>query len=104
MYIICVTEISLFLTTIRDHINVFVPLKILRRTNRTLHAEPFTNTQYHFLVIVESAIMHAPNYLLLDACYFCFVALRPNAGHGFFILEVSISHTTTHHCRTPLDE
>jgi len=63
MYLICVTEISSFLTTIHDHVNVFVPLKILRRTNRTLHAEPFTNTQYHFLVIVESAIMHAPNYL-----------------------------------------
>ena len=26
------------------------------------------------------------------------VALRPNAGHGL-ILEVSISHTTTHHSR-----
>jgi hypothetical protein len=27
------------------------------------------------------------------------VALRPNAGHGFLILEVSRSHTTTHHSR-----
>ena len=27
------------------------------------------------------------------------VALRPNAGHGLLILEVSRSHTTTHHCR-----
>ena len=26
-------------------------------------------------------------------------ALRPNAGHGFLILEVSRSHTTTHHSR-----
>jgi len=42
-------------------------LKILRGTNRTLHTEPFTNTQFHFLVIVESAIMHAPNYLLRDS-------------------------------------
>jgi len=25
------------------------------------------------------------------------VALRLNAGHGLLILEVSISHTTTHH-------
>jgi len=31
---------------------------------------------------------------------FCFaVALRPNAGHGLLILEVSRSHTTTHHSR-----
>jgi len=30
---------------------------------------------------------------------FFFVALRPNAGHGLLILEVSRSHTTTHHSR-----
>jgi len=28
-----------------------------------------------------------------------FVALRPNAGHGLLILEISRSHTTTHHIR-----
>jgi hypothetical protein len=27
------------------------------------------------------------------------VALRPNAFHGLLILEVSISHTKTHHSR-----
>jgi hypothetical protein len=27
------------------------------------------------------------------------VALRPNAGHGLLVLEVSRSHTTTHHSR-----
>jgi len=27
------------------------------------------------------------------------VTLRPNAGHGFLTLEVSRSHTTTHHSR-----
>jgi len=31
--------------------------------------------------------------------YFFAVALRPNAGHAPLILEVSISHTTTHHIR-----
>ena len=30
---------------------------------------------------------------------FFFVALRPNAGHGLLILEVSRSHTSTHHSR-----
>jgi len=29
--------------------------------------------------------------------HFLFVALRPNAGHGLLILEVSRSHTTTQH-------
>ena len=27
------------------------------------------------------------------------VALRPNAGQDLLILEISISHTTTHHSR-----
>ena len=31
--------------------------------------------------------------------FFFAVALRPNAGHGLLILEVSRSHTTTHHSR-----
>jgi hypothetical protein len=33
------------------------------------------------------------------ASFFFAVALRPNAGHGLLILEVSRSHTTTHHSR-----
>ena len=31
--------------------------------------------------------------------FFSLVALRPNAGHGLLIHEVSRSHTTTHHSR-----
>jgi hypothetical protein len=31
--------------------------------------------------------------------YIYIVALQPNAGHGLLILEVSISHTATHHRR-----
>jgi len=31
--------------------------------------------------------------------FLCPVALRPNEGHGLLILEVSRSHTTTHHSR-----
>jgi len=31
--------------------------------------------------------------------FFFPVTLRPNAGHGLLILEVSWSHTTTHHSR-----
>jgi hypothetical protein len=33
-----------------------------------------------------------------DAFFFA-VALRPNAGHGLIIFEVSRSHKTTHHSR-----
>jgi len=31
--------------------------------------------------------------------YLFSVTLRPNAGHGLHIVEVSILHTTTHHSR-----
>jgi len=31
--------------------------------------------------------------------FFFPVTLRPNAGHGLLILEVSKSHTTMHHSR-----
>ena len=31
--------------------------------------------------------------------FFFFLALRSNVGHGLLILEVSRSHTTTHHSR-----
>ena len=34
-----------------------------------------------------------------DQSVFFSVALRPNASHGLLILEISRSHTTTHHSR-----
>jgi hypothetical protein len=34
-----------------------------------------------------------------NSTFFSSVALRPNAGHGLLIHEVSRSHTTTHHSR-----
>jgi hypothetical protein len=36
---------------------------------------------------------------VFDYISYFFVALRPNAGHDLLILEVSRSHTTTHHSR-----
>jgi hypothetical protein len=39
------------------------------------------------------------NFVCLFLLFFFAVALRPNAGHGLLILEVSRSHTTTHHSR-----
>jgi hypothetical protein len=35
----------------------------------------------------------------LQLLFFFPVALRPNAGHGLLILQVSRSHTTTHYSR-----
>ena len=37
--------------------------------------------------------------VLAKVTVFFSLALRPNAGHGLFILDVSRSHTTTHHSR-----
>jgi len=39
------------------------------------------------------------HHFYLSLCDFFPVALRPNAGQGLFIHEVSRSHTTTHHSR-----
>jgi len=38
-------------------------------------------------------------YFILFYFIFIAVALRPNAGHGLLILDVSRSHTTTQHSR-----
>ena len=38
-------------------------------------------------------------YIYIYIFFFFAVALRPNAGHGLLIIEVSRSHTTTHHSR-----
>jgi hypothetical protein len=53
----------------------------------------FQMTQEHCFTLAIAL----PVFLLLEI--FFPVALRPNAGHGLLILEVSRSHTTTHHSR-----
>ena len=40
--------------------------------------------------------IHNTYYIYIYFFFFA-VALRPNAGHDLLILEVSRSHTTTHH-------
>jgi len=46
-----------------------------------------------FLIKIPTTLRQILNY------FFFPVALRPNTGHGLLILEVSRSHTTTHHSR-----
>jgi len=51
-------------------------------------------------ILIESDIpMNLVRLIILLLFYFFAVALRPNAGHGLLIFEVSRSHTTTHHSR-----
>jgi hypothetical protein len=54
-----------------------------------------------FSDVEEDHTKATPLYLLtfLSPHYlsFIFVALGPNAGHGLLSLEVSRTHTTTHH-------
>jgi len=42
---------------------------------------------------------HVININKYTYIYFFLLALRPNAGHGLLIHEVSRSHTATHHSR-----
>jgi hypothetical protein len=57
---------------------------IMRR--KLLDNKSFQLIMYHTYVYIHIYILFS-------------VALRPNAGHGLLILEVSRSHTTTHHSR-----
>ena len=50
----------------------------------------------HHHEVVKSCTLYIYIYIYI---YIFFVALRPNAGHGLLILEVSRSHKTTHHSR-----
>ena len=49
---------------------------------------------YQIAFIVTNLIIN-----IQGGFFFFAVALRPNAGHGLLILDVSRSHTTTHHSR-----
>jgi len=67
----------------------------------------YVTTQLGFFVLFQADHMFRPllghlqvtGYIIFEEVTFFFVALRPNAGHGLLILEVSRSHTTTHHSR-----
>jgi len=50
---------------------------------------------------VGAFVIHFNIYIYIYIYLFIFppVALRPNAGHGLLILDVSRSHTTTHYSR-----
>ena len=50
-------------------------------------------------VLSIKLLMNAQIYIYIYIFFFFPVALRPNAGHDLLILEVSRSHTTTHHSR-----
>ena len=52
----------------------------------------------HVLVLIANLIAQCT---VIDRLKknFSFVALRPNAGYGLLIYDVSRSHTTTHHSR-----
>ena len=57
---------------------------------------------FYEIYITMHGSMNIKNKVALQGIYiyiffFFAVALRPNAGHGLLILEVSRSHTATHH-------
>jgi hypothetical protein len=56
----------------------------------------FHNFLFHFYLCIYG---YTFCMLLFNCLIFFPVALRPNAGHCLLILEVSRSHTTTHHSR-----
>jgi hypothetical protein len=64
-----------------------------RQTSCTITYRSYILTSAQNIVTFESTVpLH---YLYI----FFFMALRPNAGHGLLILDVSRSHTTKHYSR-----
>ena len=69
-----------------------------------MHGQPnikiYMHTYITYLFIRKIYICIHYSYIHKYLFIFFFaVALRPNAGHDLLILEVSRSHTTTHHSR-----
>jgi len=54
------------------------------------------NNNKHYRTLLSQLHFICRTALVKEETFFS-VALRPNAGHGLLILEVSSSHTTTHH-------
>jgi hypothetical protein len=61
--------------------------------NQLLYRVPFSLSCIFYISTVSKC------YSPIFTFFFFPVALRPNVGHGLLILEVSGSHTTTHHSR-----
>jgi len=58
-----------------------------------------TNSEKHMSRNEEGTVEEKNTWLHSSILFFFFVALRPNAGHGLLIRQVSRSPTTTHHTR-----
>jgi hypothetical protein len=56
-----------------------------------LRPRKYNHTKYNYVISASEFILST------NITFFPPVALRPNAGHGLLILEVSRSQTTTHH-------
>ena len=57
------------------------------------------NDQMKFDRCLFGDLLFINSCLTVKDFFFFVVALRPNAGHGLLTLDVSRSHTTTHHSR-----
>ena len=64
---------------------------------RSSNLSPFCGHQMFIAVFITARPLVTLFFIFL--LFIFSVALRPNAGHGLLILEVSRSHTTTQHSR-----
>jgi len=56
------------------------------------------------ITLANYSSKYLTNLLYVYTYFFHFLAQEPPVGQGPLIHEVSRSHSTTHHSRTPLDE
>ena len=63
------------------------------------HKAVATELKVMLMMIIMIMMMMMITIIIIIIIIIISVALRPNAGHGLLIHEVSRSHTTTHHSR-----
>jgi len=79
-----------------EHVAVFCKIYVVYMTD-CLHAMKGCRKVYRLQLVMS--LNPTTEIIASNHYFFPPVALRPNAGHGLLILEVSRSHTTTHHSR-----
>ena len=73
--------------------------KLFNQLSVILAHDSYRNAQSDMLPLLRFKEGVLRNIIYVTDPLFFPVALRPIAGHGLLILEVSLSHTATHHSR-----
>ena len=92
---------SLFCSHVSFTVISVKPTTASHTRSHTYNTHTHTHTHTHIYIYIYThthTYIHTHTHTHTHTFFFA-EALRPNAGHGLLILDVSRSHTTTHHSR-----